>query len=347
MFFLILFFFPMMVYADTAHSSVVMDIESGRILYEKNPHQKRLIASTTKIMTAIIVLENSDIQKEITIGDEVLSMEGTNIYIKPGETLTIKDLLYGLLLRSGNDAAISLAIGTLGSEEEFVGKMNEKAKEIGMKNTTFQNPHGLDDKTKNYSTAYDMALLSRYAYQNKMYREIVGTKKYSASSPDKSYLWYNRMSLLSRYRYCIGGKNGYTPKAGKTLVTYAKKGNLLLTIVTLDDPNLYENHKRLYEKYFQEYQNYTIIDPNTFYVNSYFVKEELFIKDSFQYPLKESEIDKIKTLVELYPKKQNKIRGYIHIQYEKEKIGKIPIYEKKTKKEEVSFFQKLKNLFRR
>ena len=148
-----------------ASSSIVMDLDTGRVLYQKNSKEKRLIASTTKILTAIVTLENADIEKEVTIGDEVLKMYGTNIYIEVGEKMKIKDLLYGLLLRSGNDAAVALAVAVSGSEEDFVRLMNEKAQKIGMKDSIFENPHGLDDDTKNYSTAYDMALLSRYAYQ--------------------------------------------------------------------------------------------------------------------------------------------------------------------------------------
>ena len=195
-FFTILFLFPIYVFADSGNSTIIMDVDSGRILYEKNANQKQLIASTTKIMTCIIVLENSNIENEIVVGDEVLSMYGTNIYIEPGEKIKIKDLLYGLMLRSGNDAAITLAHNTLG-EEKFIKKMNDKAKELNMNSTVFNNPHGLDDKTENFSTAYDMALLSKYAYGNSVYRKIISTKKYITKSSIKSYTWYNRMSLVN------------------------------------------------------------------------------------------------------------------------------------------------------
>ena len=146
---------------DTSKSSVVMDLNSGSVLYQKNANEKRLIASITKIMTAIITLENISLNKEIKVGEEVLKMYGTNIYVEVGEKITIKDLLYGLLLRSGNDASVVLANAVSKNEEEFVKLMNTKAQEIGMKNSTFSNPHGLDEETKNYSTAYDMALLSK------------------------------------------------------------------------------------------------------------------------------------------------------------------------------------------
>lgn len=322
-----LFFFPAFVAADSGSSTIVMDVNSGRILYSKNSHQKRLIASTTKIMTCIVVLENSNIDDDIVVGEEVLSMYGTNIYIEVGEKIKIRDLLYGLMLRSGNDAAITLAVNTLG-EEKFVNKMNELARKIGMKDTLFQNPHGLDENNKNISTAYDMALLACYAYKNKIYRKIISTKKYLATSSFKSYSWYNRMSLLNNYKDCLGGKNGYTPKAGKTLVSYASKNKTILTIVSLNDANIYQNHKNLYISFFSKYKNYVIIDKNSFIIDSTFVKKNLYLKESFSYVLSSEEIDKITTLVYLYPIAKKNIAGEVRIQLKSKEIGKLFIYEK-------------------
>ena len=173
-------------------SCVLLDMDSGRILYEKEKDEPRLIASITKIMTAVIAIENMDLDKEIVVGDEVLKMYGSNIYITSGERLKLRDLLYGLLLRSGNDAAVVIAKNVAGSEEKFVDLMNKKAENIGMKNTIFNNPHGLDEETENKSSAYDMALLSRYANTFDEYRKISGTYKWSVNSGDKSYIWYNR-----------------------------------------------------------------------------------------------------------------------------------------------------------
>ena len=332
------------VYAsDTSRSSIVMDLDSGRILYSKNAKEKRLIASTTKILTAIVVLENSELNKEVEIGEEILTMYGTNIYIEVGEKLKIKDLLYGLLLRSGNDAAVALAVAVSGTEEEFVKLMNEKAQEIPMKNSSFANPHGLDEETKNYSTAYDMALLSKYAYQNKTYRKIVKTKEYTLETGEKTYLWYNRNKLLNSYEFCTGGKNGYTPAAGKTLVTTASKNGLNLTIVTLDDGNEYETHEELYESIFNQYQTYQIIDKNNFAIDKQFYDGTPYIKKSFSYPLTEEEKEQVKTVVKITNSKTNKV-GEILIYLENEKIGEIPIYNK-AEKEKESFFTKIKNLF--
>lgn len=328
---LFLFFIPKIVLANSAKSAIVMDLNSGRILYEKNIHDKKLIASTTKIMTCIIVLENAKLNKEIIVGEEVNKMYGTNIYLKKGEKIKIKDLLYGLMLRSGNDAAITLAMHTFNRQEEFISKMNQKAKELGMNNTTFENPHGLDEETKNYSTAYDMALLSKYAYQNKTYRKIISTKKYATKSSEKSYVWYNRMSLLTQYNNCLGGKNGYTPKAGKTLVSISRKNNLTITVVSLEDSDIYNNHKALSEKNFKKYKNYTIINKKDFNINSSIIKGEYYIKKSFKYPLTTTEINNISTLINIYPNPKKNISGEIIVKNNQKKIGKIKIYQKKKR----------------
>ena len=348
-FFLLLTFFlfclPFTVSADTAKSTIVMDLDSGRILYEKNANQKRLIASITKIMTAIVAIEEGDLTEKITVGEEVLSMYGTNIYVEVGEKMKLRDLLYGLLLRSGNDASVVIAKAIAGSEEKFVNLMNKKAQEIGMKNTIFNNPHGLDEETENYSTAYDMALLSKYAYKNKTYRNIVSTDKYEVSTGKKTYLWYNRNKLLTTYEYCTGGKNGYTPRAGKTLVTTASKKGLNLTIVTLSDGDIYNNHIDLYEDFFSKYKRYKIIDKNNFRIDKEFVDEDVYLEDSFYYPLTSNEVNDIKTVVHFLDDSATDEIGTIEIFLSNQKIGELPIYRKIKKKEQFSFFEWLRQLF--
>lgn len=322
-----------------------MDLDSGRILYEKNANQKRLIASITKIMTAIVAIEEGDLTEKITVGEEVLSMYGTNIYVEVGEKMKLRDLLYGLLLRSGNDASVVIAKAIAGSEEKFVNLMNKKAQEIGMKNTIFKNPHGLDEETENYSTAYDMALLSKYAYKNKTYRNIVSTDKYEVSTGKKTYLWYNRNKLLTTYEYCTGGKNGYTPRAGKTLVTTASKKGLNLTIVTLSDGDIYNNHIDLYEDFFSKYKRYKIIDKNNFRIDKEFVDEDVYLEDSFYYPLTSNEVNDIKTVVHFLDDSATDEIGTIEIFLSNQKIGELPTYRKIKKKEQFSFFEWLRQLF--
>ena len=340
---LLLFLIPLNVFCkedtfDTAKSSIVMDLDSGRVLYENNADEERLIASITKIMTCIIAIEQGDLDSDVEAGEEILKMYGTSIYLELNEKMKLIDLLYGLMLRSGNDASVVIAKEVAGTEEKFVKMMNEKAKEIGMTNTTFSNPHGLDEETKNYSTARDMAKLSRYAYKNKTYRKIIGTEEYRVKTDNKSYLWYNRMKLLGDYKYCTGGKNGYTPSAGKTLVTTHKKGNLKITVVTLYDNDEYNNHERLAEYVFDNYSNYDIVDKNDFDLviddNKYYVNK------SFSYPLTEEEKNNVKVLASIDDSIKSGKVGNINISINNKTLKKIPLYIKEEKKKE-NFFTKL------
>ena len=200
----------------SATSSILMDMDSGRIIYENNIHEVRSVASISKIMTATLAIESGKLDKTVKVNDVVLEAYGSGIYIKPGEKLTLRDLVYGLMLRSGNDAALMIADYVGGSVSKFVEKMNQKAAKIGMKNTTFNNPSGLDeeDEIGNFSTAYDMAILTSYAMKNKEYRKIVSTKKYTLKTNKNTYVWYNKNKLLTNYEYTTGGKTGFTKNQG-------------------------------------------------------------------------------------------------------------------------------------
>lgn len=318
-FLIIIVILPSSVFALTlsCHSCVLMDMDSGRIIYEKNKDDQRLIASITKIMTAIIAIEKGNLEDTIIVGEEVLEMYGSNIYIEIGEKIKLIDLLYGLMLRSGNDAAIVIATYIGGNEENFVKMMNEKAQNLGMKNTFFNNCHGLDEKTQNKSTAYDMALLSSYAYSNPIYKRIIGTKKYSVITDKKTYAWTNRNKLLFSYKYATGGKTGYTPSAGRTLVTNASYRNLNLTAVTLNDGNEYISHEAMYNYCFENYTNYRILDKNRFRIDTNYYKDKVYIKNDFSYPLTEVEKEKIKVVVSL-----TKLEDYRN----DEEIGTVNIY---------------------
>ena len=273
------------VFAST--STIVMDTESGRILYQNNAYERKLIASTTKIMTFVIAYEYAGdfLDLEIEAGEEILKMYGTSIYISLHEKMKLRDLLYGLLLRSGNDAAVVIANFVGGSEEGFVKLMNKKAQFLGMNNTVFKNPHGLDENTQNYSTAYDMALLSNYASKIPLYREITSTKYYNTKTSIKSYSWINRNKMVFNYPEFTTGKTGYTPKAGRTFVTTAMKNNLELTIVSLNDYNHYENHRNLYEKMFNKYQKTLLVSKQDFNKNN----KGYYIKSDIYYPLESNE----------------------------------------------------------
>lgn len=324
---------------DIAKSTIVMDIDSGRVLYEKNANEPRLIASITKIMTAVVAIENGNLDKEIVVGEEVSKMYGSNIYIKVGEKLTIRDLLYGLILRSGNDSAVTIAVNVAGSEEKFVSLMNKKAKQLNMKNTIFRNVTGLDDDSQNKSTAYDMALLSRYANTLLDYIEISGTKKYKIQTNYQPYIWNNRNKLLKSYKYATGGKTGYTPKAGHTFVSSASNDNLRLTIVSLDDNNMYLNHEELYDYYFSNYNNELIIDKNNMNFRD---NSNCYLKKNFYYPLQKSEINDIKTIVNIYNNKSD-ICGEVIVYLKDTEIYRDNIYSKNDESNESNIISKMIN----
>lgn len=219
--------------------------------------------------------------------------------------------------------------------------MNKKAQSIGMKNTIFSNCHGLDEETKNYSTAYDMALLSSYAYNNyPLYKKITGTYKYEVQTKDKSYLWINRNKLLKMYKYATGGNTGYTPSAGRTLVTTASKDNFNVTIVSLDDSDFYNTHKNLYNDIYNNYKYYKIIDKHHLNMDNTFYKDNIYVKKSFSYPLTNEEKDNIKIKLKL-----TKIKHYKN----NEKVGVIDIYLNNNKIKQVAVFvhkkKENKNLF--
>lgn len=288
-------------------SYVVMDTDSGRVLGSSNANERLLIASTTKIMTAIVALENADATSVLCAGDEILEVYGSMIYIDEGECMTLYDLLVGLMLRSGNDAAMVIATNTLGYDE-FIRKMNETASKIGMKNTNFENPHGLDDESKNYSTAYDLALLMRYATKNKTFMEITAIKKYTLTSTKETHLWYNKNQLLSSYKYATGGKIGYTGNSGHIFVSSASKAYEDLIVVTMKDPDRFNTHKKMYEKYFDMYDKYKVLDKYTFVIKEdYYKNYHLYIKDDVYVMLNKSELDKINVNIEL--KKKSKVKS--------------------------------------
>ncbi len=232
----------------SAASAILMDAESGRVLYEKESHARRLIASTTKLMTALVAVEStSDLEKVVTVKPEYQA-EGSSMYLRPGEEITVKELLYGLLLASGNDAALAVAGGCAGEVSTFVEWMNRKAADLGMEDTHFSNPNGLDAED-HYSTAYDMALLAQAVLKNKTLCEIVATRSMAAAGRSLT----NHNKLLWRYEGCTGMKTGYTDAAGRTLVSSAVRDGQTLICVTLKDPDDWQDHAALFDYGFSTY----------------------------------------------------------------------------------------------
>ena len=274
-------------FSTYATSAILMDMDSNTIIYGNNVNNIRSVASISKIMTTIVAIENSNVTDVVTIGDEILDAYGSGIYIKQGEQLTLEDLLYGLMLRSGNDAALAIAKYVGNDVDNFVKMMNEKAKQIGMKNTTFNNPHGLDVNGGNLSTAYDMAILTSYAMRNEEYRKIVSTKKYTLKTNMNYYSWTNKNKLLHSNSYITGGKTGFTDIARRTLVTTASKDNINLVAVTLNDGNDFEDHISLYEEAFSNYKSYQILKKGEINIldEEFYYLDKLYIENDFYYTL--------------------------------------------------------------
>lgn len=245
---------------DSSKSSILMDIDHNRILYEKNSNEKHLTASIAKIMTCLVAIENGDLKKICVVDEQTTKQIGSSIYLKLNDKIYLKDLLYGLMLRSGNDAAYLISISVSNNVDSFVLLMNKTAKKINMNNTIFENPSGLDESTKNYSTAYDMALLMAYAMKNKTFREIVNKTSYSFTSINGDKItFYNKHKLVNSNEYCIGGKTGYTELANRTLVTCFSKNNINVVIVTFDCGNDWNVHESLFEYAITNYQIKTFI----------------------------------------------------------------------------------------
>ena len=302
---------------SSAYEYVLMDMDSGRVLASKNKDSPRLIASITKIMTCIIAIENKNVNDIVKVDESISKSYGSGIYISVGEEISLLDLLYGLMLRSGNDAAMMIASYVSGSEEGFARLMNRKAKELGMKNTIFYNASGLDTESiGNKSTAYDMALLTKYAMQNDIYREIVKTKKHTVKTNLKTYVWHNKNKLLN-YDYITGGKTGYTDRAKRTLVSTASNNNLNLVVVTLNDSDDWNTHKSLYEYAFNNYKSIKVLNKKTFKVLGDTYYDKLYIKNDVYLTLKKNESSSLISHIKLEKKKNYK---------DNEKVGTNYIY---------------------
>ncbi len=238
----------------SAAKAVLMDADTGRILYEKDADSRSLIASTTKIMTGLLVCESCDLHDTVKIPNEAVGVEGSSIYLQHGEVLTVEALLYGLMLHSGNDAAVALAIHTAGTVEDFVGMMNAKAAELGLEHTHFANPNGLDAE-EHYGSALDLAKLSAYALRNPDFYAAASCKQ--ASFGSRYFTNHNKM--LFRYDGAIGVKTGYTKAAGRILVSAAERDGKRLVAVTINAPDDWNDHAALLDYGFSQYTTQTVV----------------------------------------------------------------------------------------
>ena len=238
----------------SAQSAFLLDADSGRVLYEKNADEPRLIASTTKIMTGLLVCENMDPEQEVTVPDGAAGVEGSSLYLKKGERVTVRELLYGLMLQSGNDAAAALAILLDGSEAAFAERMNRRAAELGLREMHFRNPNGLD-ADGHCASARCLGLLAAEAMKNPLFRQVVSTKTITVGS--RSFTNHNK--LLWQYPDAAGVKTGYTKAAGRTLVSCAERDGRRLIAVTLCDPDDWRDHAALLDYGFAAYKMTQIV----------------------------------------------------------------------------------------
>lgn len=351
---LILLLLPSTVFAyqTNATSTVLMDTDNNRIIYKDNCNEVRSLASISKIMTAILAIESKQIKNTVKIGQEIEGSYGSGIYIKENEEIKMIDLVYGLLLRSGNDAALAIAFNVAGSLEEFVNLMNNKAQQLKMNNTKFSNPSGLDGTNMigNYGTACDMAKLMSYCMKNETFRRITNTRTYKAKTNLNFYDWTNKNKLLRTYKYATGGKTGFTDIAKRTLVTTASKRGVNLVAVTLNDGNDFEDHKNMFEEAFKEYKKFDILKKGNVEIigEKFYKNRSFYLIEDFSYLLRDDEVKDLLIkfkLKELYVYNNNDKVGEATIYLGKDKIHKANIFVK-IKKEKINPIELIKRLFK-
>lgn len=343
----------------SATSAVVICADNGRVLFEKNAYEKRPMASTTKIMTSLLAVEAADADDiDVTITEKMVPVEGSSMGLKVGNVLPISSLAKGMITVSGNDAANSAAIALGGSLELFSDMMNEKAKIIGMKDTHFVTPSGLDDK-EHYSTAYDMALLGAYALENNSFFDICSKKKLDViyKEPDEKRIFFNENKMLKRYDGCIGIKTGFTKSSGRCLVSAAQRNDLRLVAVTLNAPDDWNDHEKMLDFGFSLVEPIVLNDDNIIkipVVGSEIESVDLSINKSVKVILNKNEKNKIKKAIYVpkfayAPIKQGQILGKIEYTLN----GKIVAENKLIAKQNVNYITiknskrfNLKNLFK-
>lgn len=313
-----------------AQAAALIDVTSGRIIYDKEGDKELRIASLTKIMTAIVAIEQGNLKDDVTVSSRAFAKEGSSLFLRLGEKMTLEHMLYGLMLRSGNDAATAIAEHVGGSEEGFVFMMNEKAAELGLHHTQFQNPHGLDAEG-HYSTANDLARLTAYALHNPTFRKIVGTRDKKAPNPNDpwDYTWLNKNKMLRLYEGADGVKTGYTKKAFRCLVSSATRDGRQLAAVTLNDGDDWNDHANMLDYGFKYYPLQEITRKNTPLQGYNFVTGA-----SFTYPLADGEEKKLVTkLVLNKPAGDSQraadfgLRGRVELVLDGDLIGQVPVYE--------------------
>ena len=319
--------------AISARKAILMDGETGRVLYEKQADEKSLIASTTKIMTALIVCEQCNVLDRMRIPKEAVGIEGSSIYLQEGEVLTLQELLYGMMLHSGNDAATALAIYCGGTVEGFAAMMNDKARILKLNGTHFVNPHGLD-APDHYSTARDLAVLAQYAMENPIFAKTVSAKTVTVGQR----IFTNHNKLLWRVEGADGVKTGYTKAAGRILVSSAQRDGRRLIAVTIEDGNDWADHAALYEQGFRQYKIRQIVSEGQVLGRLQVFggvddTVDLVSAENFSYALMDDEVISIrlsKKNMTFAPVVQGGDAGYAYICIGDKAMGKVRLEYNKT-----------------
>ena len=341
-------FIPMKVQAVSAEKAIVLDAVSGRILFEKNADKRSLIASTTKIMTALIICEQCNVLDRMRIPKEAVGIEGSSMYLKEGEVLTLQELLYGLMLSSGNDAAVALAIYCGGTVEGFAELMNDKARSLGMSGTHFENPNGLDSPG-HYSTARDLAILAAYAMENPIFYKTVSAKTVKIGD---RYL-RNHNKLLWQVEGADGVKTGFTKAAGRILVSSATRQGRRIIAVTLNDPNDWADHASLLEEGFSRFSVQPIVAKGDLITTLEVEggqrgRVEVLAADDFSYALAPEEQPQILMPGAGFvyaPVAEGAEAGFAYVLIQGKSVGKIPVVYGQTielmPEKEKSFLQRI------
>lgn len=237
-------------YAEQGSSYIVMHADTKEVFAESNKDLRLPMASTTKTMTALVTVENCNLDEIVSVPDEAVGVEGSSIYLRKGDKYTVRELLYGLMLRSGNDAAVALAIHVAGSVENFAEMMNLRAESMGLTNTHFVNPHGLQDKN-HYTSAYDLAFIGSEAMQNETFRQIVSTKFITVGNGENKKYWTNKNKILSLYEGGNGIKTGFTTDSGRCLIASATRNGVTVVSVVLNRYDMFNDCCRLMDKAFE------------------------------------------------------------------------------------------------
>ena len=340
--------FPTEVRAVSARRACVLDAVSGRVLYERDMSQRSLIASTTKIMTALIVCEQCNVLDRMRVPKEAVGIEGSSMYLKEGEVLSLQELLYGLMLSSGNDAAVALAIYCGGTVEGFAELMNDKARILGLTGTHFENPNGLDSPG-HYSTARDLAHLAAYAMENPIFAKTVSTRSVKIG---QRYLT-NHNKLLWRLEGADGIKTGYTKAAGRILVSSAQRQGRRLVAVTIDAPDDWNDHVSLLEEGFSRYSLRQLVRAGDCVdilevAGGEQYSVELLAAEDFSYALADGEEPRLAVPGPGFvyaPAVEGADAGVAYVLIEGKAVGKIPVVYGQTielKKDETSLWKKLR-----